>query len=359
MTKKILVLGGYGTCGRRIVEILAADPEAECLIGGRDARRGQAVAAALQVPFVAVDVHRAASLNAALDDVFAVINTCGPFRWHDYAVAERCARRGVHYVDMADEKSYILGIEGLADRATENGATLVSGAGSVLAFSSLLVEILSKAFETIEEIEVAVLSGNRNPRGLASVRSALEAQTRRVRVCEKGEWRDVPGFSRGRRVALPKPLGPRRLYLTDAPETEVLAKRYNAAVTYRTGLELPFLNRAHAGLGFLHRLGLVSDPVGFAKSFYRIQKGLRHFGKTGFGLNVVLRGHYQGQSLVRCAGLASGDDGCSVHCVPAVALVRKWMAGGAVPGAFPCAGVLTFQDMTQELERRHVVLQLS
>jgi len=359
MTKKVLVLGGYGICGRRITEILTHDPDIDCLIGGRDVRRGQAVAAELGVPFVAVDTQRAASLNAALEGVFAVVNTCGPFRWHDYAVAERCARRGVYYVDMADESPYILGIQDLAQRALEGGVALVSGAGSTLAFSSILADTISHAFDTIEQIDIAMLSGNRNPRGLASVRSLLQTQGRQVRVRERDQWRAVPGFSRGCTVELPAPLGRRRLYVTDAPETDILAKRYGASVTYRTGLELPFLNRGHAWLGSLSRLGVIGDLARLAGTLHAAQTALRGFGQAALGLTVVMRGQRGGRSVVRKAGLMARDDGLSVSCIPAIALVRKWVAAGGSPGALPCVGLLTLQDIAQDLRMRHVVLQLS
>ena len=359
MTKKILILGGYGTCGRRIAEILMQEPGAECVIGGRDAARGQLVSATLGIPFVTVDIQRQASLNAALDGIFAVVNTCGPFRPHDYVVAERCARRGVNYVDMADETSYILGIQGLSGRAVEGHVSLVSGAGSGLVFSSVLAAAIAPGFDTITDIEIAALSGNRNPRGLASMQALLAAQARRARIFEGGAWQEVPGYTRGRTVALPEPFGRHRLYVADAPEIEILGKRYGAGVTYRTGLELAVLNRVHAWLGSLNRLGVIADPARYARGLHAVQKGLRRFGKAAFGLRVVLRGERGGQPFMRNAALVVCEDGLSTLCSPAVALVRKWMAGGGEPGAFPCSGVLTLADMTREWATQQVVLQLS
>lgn len=357
--KKVLVLGGYGTCGRRIAEMLTQDPAVECVIGGRDVRRGQAVAAEVGVEFVAVEPQRAASLNASLDGVFAVVNTCGPFHWRDYAVAERCARRGVHYVDMADERSYILGIQDLAPRAVEGGATLVSGGGSVLAFSSVLAETVAPAFDRIEQIDVAVLSGNRNPQGLASIRSSLQTQGQPVRVCERGRWRDAPGFSCACSIDLPVPLGRHRLYARDAPEIEILSRRYGAPVTYRTGFELSLLNRGHAWLGSLNRWGLIRDLGRFAKVLGAVQNGLRGFGQAAFGLTVVVSGQSAGRFVIRTAGLVAREDGLSMRCVPAIALIRQWIGGGGEPGAFACAGLLTLQDLSYDLKRRNVVLQLS
>lgn len=359
MRKKILVLGGYGTCGRRIAEILARDPDIECLIGGRDTRRGQAVAAELDIAFLAVDVGRIASLNAALDDVFAVINTCGPFYWHDYAVAERCARRGVYYVDMADERTYISGIQTLAQRAVEGGVAVVSGAGSALTFSSLLADAIAADFDTVQEIDIAVLSGNRNPRGLGSVRSLLQSQCRPLSVSERGRQCEVPSYSRGRSVDLPTPFGRRRLYMMDAPERDILSEHYGAPVTYRTGLDLSILNRGHAWLGALNRLGLIRDLARLANVLHGLQKALGSFGHAAFGVTVVMKGQRDGQSVTRKAGLVAPNDGLSMSCIPAIALVRKWVAKGGTPGAGSCVGLLTLQDLAQEMRMRDVVLQLS
>ncbi len=359
MTKKVLVLGGYGTCGRRIAEILAQDPAVECVIGGRDVRRGQAAASQVGVEFVVVEAQRAASLNAALDGVFAVVNTCGPFHWRDYTVAERCARRGVYYVDMADDRSYILGIRDLSQRAVEGGVALVSGAGSALTFSSVLAEAVAPAFDVIERIDIAMLSGNRNPQGPASIRSLLATQGQAVRICERGRWREAPGFSRARAIDLPVPFGRCRLYARDAPEVEILSARYGAAVTYRTGFELPLLNRGHAWLGSLNRWGLIRDMGRLAGVLQVAQKGLRSFGQAAFGLTVVMTGQSGGRSVARTASFVAREDGLSFRCIPAVGLVRKWIAGDAEPGAFPCAGLLTLQDLAYDLKRRDVVLQLS
>lgn len=359
MTKKILVLGGYGTCGRYISQVLSQDPAVECVIGGRDTKRGQEVAAALGLPFVRVEIQRASSLNAALEGAYAVVNTCGPFHWHDYAVAERCARRGVHYVDLADDRSYIMGIQDLMSRAQEGGAAIVSGGGSMLALSGALAAALGVAFDVVENIDIAVLSGNRNPRGLASMRSLLYVPTAAVRIRERGEWRDVRGWSQGRAVDLPAPLGRRHLYVTDAPEMEIFPRRYGARVTYRTGLELPILNRAVAGLASLSRFGVIGDLPSWATLMYALHRRLRGMGHAAFGLTVMMRGERAGQPLTRQAGLVAREDGLVLGCAPVITLIRKWVHGGVAVGAGPCDGLFSLDDLSLELRTRNVVLQLS
>lgn len=358
--KKVLVLGGYGVCGSHISRALIRDPRITCVIGGRDVRRGQAVAAAMGATFVAVDARRPAALNAALDGVFAVVNACGPFHWHDYAAAERCARRGIHYVDLADDRAYILGIGALNTPAREHGAQVVSGGGSALALSCVLADTLATAFDVVKTIDIAALSGNGNIRGRAGVQALLYQQTTPVRIRAGTRWREVSGWSHGCTVELPRPFGRRRLYMVDAPEMAIFPQRYGAEVTYRTGLELRYLNRGLAALGSLSRLGLIGDLPGWAGLIHTVHRRLRRLGGTAFGLIVVMRGERNGQPLTRRAGLIAREGGLSVSCAPVVALIRQWVAQGSVaPGAGPCMGFLNWNNLASELAANHVVLQLS
>src|SRR3989344_4363587 len=105
MDKKILVLGGYGSLGRRISRTIAAIPSVECVIGGRrPSKTGPTTGE--NITTVAVNVNDPASLRAALKGVFAVVNTVGPFQGSDYTVAKACAAQGIHYVDLADGRAY-------------------------------------------------------------------------------------------------------------------------------------------------------------------------------------------------------------------------------------------------------------
>ncbi|NIQ44068.1 MAG: saccharopine dehydrogenase, partial [Pseudomonas stutzeri] len=61
----------------------------------------------------AVDDADAASLGRALNEVFAVVNALGPFAPGSYAVAQRCAACGVHYLDVASTPQYVSGVSAL------------------------------------------------------------------------------------------------------------------------------------------------------------------------------------------------------------------------------------------------------
>lgn len=359
MTKKVLVLGGYGACGSHISRLLARDAGIACVIGGRDVVRGGALADELGALFVPVDITRPASLNAALEGVFAVVNACGPFHWQDYTVAERCARRGVHYVDFATDRGYVLGIAKLSPQAAGSGAALVSGGGSLLALSSVLVDAIRDPFDTIDRIDVAVSYGGGCQRGVAAMRALLYGQRLPAQVHEEGVWRQAPGWSRGQVVEWPAPLGRRRLYAVDAPEVSLFAERYGAPVTYRAGLESPAMNHALAWLGSMSRMGIIGDLPSRAGLVHGLYRWMRGSGQARFGLRVSLTGTRDQRELVRSAGLVAEDRDMAAHCAPVLALVRRWIAGQVIAGAGPFLGLLSLADMTEELQQSKAVLLLS
>ncbi len=77
-------------------------------------------------------------LRGAAPDL--VIHTCGPFQGQDYRVAEACIDAGVDYIDLADGREFVAGIEALSERASTSGVVTVSGASSVPGPSSAAVD---------------------------------------------------------------------------------------------------------------------------------------------------------------------------------------------------------------------------
>src|SRR5262245_27816191 len=110
MTKpRLVILGGAGTFGRLIAEQLAR-PDAQVILAGRDAVRGQAVADSLAAEFVRCDATDGASLGAAVAGARLVINASGPFQARDYSVPRACIEAGCHYLDLGDGRDYVAGV---------------------------------------------------------------------------------------------------------------------------------------------------------------------------------------------------------------------------------------------------------
>src|SRR5262245_28588539 len=113
---KIVILGGYGTFGRLIAEQLARS-DAQVTVAGRNAVKGQALAATLQLDFSPCDARDAASLQRVLAGAQLLINASGPFHAHDYAIPRLCIEQGCHYIDLGDDRDYVARIAQLHESA--------------------------------------------------------------------------------------------------------------------------------------------------------------------------------------------------------------------------------------------------
>src|SRR6187402_2937559 len=111
---KLLIVGGYGTFGGRIVQLLQNEPRLTLIVAGRSlpkaetwcARRG-AVAARLVPAVFDRDGDLAAQLVSLRPDT--LVDASGPFQAYGedrYRLIEACIGLGIHYLDLADGSDF-------------------------------------------------------------------------------------------------------------------------------------------------------------------------------------------------------------------------------------------------------------
>jgi hypothetical protein len=238
----------------------------------------------------------------------------------------------------------VSGILRLHDRALRAGRLIVSGASSVPALSSAVVDALLPKFGTLDSIEHAISPGNRTPRGDATVASILGYCGRPIRVWRNGEWRVAYGWMDGKRQ--PFPFGVRRVGVCEVPDLEFFPERYPRVrkVTFRAGLELPLLNWGTWCAAALVRMGVVRNLASHARTLRRLSERLLRFGSDVGGMIVELRGNgHDGAPLgLRWWLVADAGHGPEVPVTPAVVLARELADGRlTAKGAQPCMGLLS------------------
>jgi saccharopine dehydrogenase-like NADP-dependent oxidoreductase len=356
--KKILLLGEYGAFTRRIDHALSRFPDIECVIGVADARRRARLEREAGHAVVAVP-HDPHSIRRALEGIFAVINTRGPFVAKNYMVAEQCAERGVHYVDPADSNEYVNGLGRLARKAEKHGSLIVTGAAAAPTVSALLVDMLAPEFDRIHEIHACLAHGKNDCRDFATARAILGYVDLVSRMKEKGRWREFQGWTRPQSVYFPAPVGRRRGYLCDGLDLDIFPKRYGAqTVTFRTALSSRASNFVLSFSRWLKRRGMMhSLPSPVTASLHAIS-ALPRFGDPNGGLGVEVRGDKDGAQLARSVFLVARDGNTpAIAAAPAIALVRKWVRQGVpTAGVAPCVGLLDWPEVRNELMGYDIVL---
>lgn len=353
---RVLVLGGYGFFGRRLVQRLSRQAGLEIIVAGRSREKAQALVdawpasashgVALQLDVGSADF--AARLKALAPAV--VVHTCGPFQGQDYRVAEACIAAGAHCIDLADGRDFVCGIGALDAAARAAGVAVISGASSVPALSSAAADHLAQGLEALSLIDIGISPGNRTERGLSTVQAILSYCGRPLpspqaspRFGWVGRWWH----------AYPAPVGRRLLSPCDVPDLTLAPGRYPGQpdVRFGAGLELGLLHRGLNLLAMLVRWGWVRDGSRHARLLKRAADLFKTWGTDAGAMHVTVSGPAPGgEARTRhWTLLATGGDGPFVPTLAASALVRRLHAGDApLAGARACVGLLSLADFARE-----------
>ncbi len=344
---RIVILGGYGTFGSLIAEQLAHS-EAEVVIAGRDAGKGQAFAASLQVGFVHCDASSNDSLRDTISGAQLVINAAGPFQAKDYSIPQMCIDQGCHYIDLGDGRDYVAGIGQLHDSARAKQVFVCVGASTTPAITSAAVAELRPHFPQIRSIKIALTAGNKNQAGVSTIASILSYVGAPMRVWQDRHWRELTGWSMGEFLDFPKPVGRRRVQLCDVPDLELFPQLFAAdSIVFKAGVELTVFNYAITALAQLRKLRPSLNLPALAGVVVSLSKFCKSLGSFRGSFAVWVTGDAgEEESLA----FVAPEKGPRVPTAPAVLLARKILEQG-IPavGAFPCVGFLGLAEFAEYL----------
>jgi len=282
-----------------------------------------------------------------------VISTAGPFQDQDYVVARAVMRAGAHYVDIADGRDFVCGIGALDDEAKSRGLLVVSGASSVPALSSAVVDRLAAEFAQVREIDIGISASAKMP-GLATIGSVLAYCGKPFTRWKNGGWVRIHGWQGLRRHCFRDPPMTRWLCDCDVPDLAILPARHPGLRDARFGAGVELLP-VQLGLWFLAlavRARVLDNVARFSRPLRAAGRALQALGTGRSAMFVRLTGTTrEGETRARTWELAAAhDEGVNVPCMAAVAMARKLARGQlAARGAMPCVGLVSLQDYLDEL----------
>ena len=342
---RIVVLGGSGNFGARICRALIEDRSLEVVSAGRRS-------AAAPLDMASADF--AAALRRLAPGI--VIHCAGPFQGQDYRVASAALAAGAHYVDLADARAFVAGFAKAIDaEARAAGRLALSGASTLPALSSAVVDEHAKDFERLEAIEISIAPGQRAPRGAATLAAVLGYAGRPFKWLSGGVWRDAWGWQELERLRFAK-MGRRWAAACDVPDLELFPARYPGVrtVEFRAALELSLQHFALWAAAALRRAGIPLPLERWAGPLDRLASLLDVFGGPYGGMMVRMTGAKRGGGRVRIEWhlTAPATDGPEIPCLAAILLARR-LARGEIGerGAFACMGFLSLAEFAPEFAR--------
>jgi hypothetical protein len=357
VTRSVLIIGGSGAVGARILDLLSRVPGIELLIVGRNTARTTQFADELQERNLAV---RAVELDAiATHRPAVVIDASGPFRGRDQSVPRRCIEARVPYLDIADDRRFVLGIRGLDSAALAAGIPVLSGAGLLPCLTMAAVEVAAGDLDTVKSVRIWFCPGNQQSHGSAAFEGMLAAAGRPFKWWHEGRWEETLAWQNLERVEFPG-LGTRLLAPWETPDLDLLPERWpelEEAVVL-AGTELGFLQKGLSTFAWLPRMGAETLYRKLGPTAEGVARSFGQFGSADLGLRVSVRGSRRKTPMQRNWMLtARNGDGRFVPAAPAAALARQLLNCVPPPGARVAR--LGVHDILAELRGRDVEVRMT
>jgi saccharopine dehydrogenase-like NADP-dependent oxidoreductase len=358
---RTIVLGGYGNFGTRICRALANSSGIDLVVAGRDLAKASALAEECGASAAAIDITDP-KLTYILQDLGAglVIHTAGPFQAQGYAVAQAVAAAGAPYIDLADGRRFVCDFPAALDAAfARHKRIAITGASTVPALSSAVVDYLTDGWRSIGEIDFCIAPAQTAPRGVATMAAVLSYCGAPIQVWQGGAWVTQHGWAKPKRVQYAR-LRPRLASLCDIPDLELFPAYYPGvqSVMFRAALEIGLSQRGLAMIAALRRMGVIKHPERLAGFLNRAADGLDLFGSALGGMVVRVRGiDAAGAAVARAWHIAADDDhGPEIPCMAAILLARRIAAGELHEhGARSSIGLLALADFEPEFQKWNMV----
>jgi hypothetical protein len=367
-TLTVLVIGGYGVFGGRLVDLLSDETRLTLVVAGRSLGRARAFCARRQGAAAELTPARfdrdgdvRAQIAALKPNI--VVDASGPFQAYGdkpYRVAEAAISERADYLDLADAPALVVGIAALDGHARAARLYALSGASTFPALTVAVARRVGADMARFDAIRAGIAPSPRARRG-GSVVKAMAAQAGQpVHARHGGRSATAFAFTEGLSAAIAPPgLVPlrRRLFaLIDAPDLSALPALWPKTAWVGAGPAPGWLLRLLMGCAWLVRWKTLRSLSAFAP-LMQAAAALFGWGEHRSGMFVAIDGaRRDGLAVSRSFHLiAEGDDGPFIRAMAAEALVRRALDGRVpAPGARSAAGEIDFGDYERAFAKRAI-----
>lgn len=346
---KVLVLGGYGNFGGMITKQLVKR-DVVVIMAGRSPLVAEKfiqenLSGVLNVKFANLDSKKESFVrDLAVISPNIVVNAVGPYDDMNYSIIKACLEIGADYVDLADNRSFVVNSFSLDAVAREKGRVIVVGASTVPGVSSAVLDKFLPEFDQLTKVEYDISPGNQTMfRGLATFESVLSYCGKPLKIWKDGSWKTVTGWMGMRGTRMLGTPNLRYVSYCDIPDSDLFPQRYKNLETceFRAGTELKTLQASSWILALLGKVGLVKNwSIHSGKLMKLWLMFFKPFGTPEGGMNVRMTGRKDNQILQIDWRLFAGSaHGPNIPITPALIVIDKIIAGEIETGAYPCMGL--------------------
>lgn len=207
-----MLYGAYGYTGALIARA-AVRRGHRPVLAGRNREKLAALAAELDLPYVALDLESGGTLRRELEQVQTVLHVAGPFVHTSHPMVAACLDTGTNYLDITGELPVLSHVFERHEEAVRRGVALIPAVGFDVVPSDCLAAFVAAAVPGAQRLELAIAVLGRASAG--TVKASIEAVGRGNFMRRGGELVRIP-FGEGvhdvlffdqERTVLPVPWG--------------------------------------------------------------------------------------------------------------------------------------------------------
>ncbi len=366
--KSILIIGGTGVFGKRLVRHLATRDGVALFVSSRTEAKADRFIQTLQgsiAPLHPVELDCEKNLQQCLDDIepSIVIDCSGPFQTAGYDTARTVLRSGAHLVDLADARDYLANFTSALDGiARDRGVAALTGASSTPTLSRCVVQHLTKGWKRIDTIDISITPGGKSEVGRSVIEAILSYAGRDIPIWQAGQLSSTTGWSGPRMIDIPG-LGRRRVAVVETFDAESLGPTLNvqSRVSFSAGLESKVEQwgieaiAAFRKRGLLGGLGFIIPLLLKARTITRIPTS----DVGGMLVDICGLDEKNTHCRARWSLIARQDHGPFIPILPAAAAVEKLLTEAVFPGARIAHSEVNLSDILEQMRSYKIKTETS
>jgi hypothetical protein len=330
---RVVVYGGSGFFGRLVVRELLQHSDAQIMVASRQPKVVDSGPQSNRVRFYESDLRDAASVQRLIAGAAMVICAAGPYQGMPLDLLEACIACQVHYVDVADDRDFVVRAHALRREIEAAGITALVGCSVVPGLSALLTKLCAQEIGDPARVRIFITPGTRHTRGPGSLECLLATVGERYTTPTANGGRTVRGWTGRERVQFPQPLNERHVYsIVDIADYYTQPLYFGVkTVEFKIGAESDALNRGLALFREAKRFLPGRSSRELLPWFRRVISCAGWFGSTRGALMVEVTSQSPAgpQTMSLAAYMGRGGER-----IPAVvpALAARQILDGKMPG---------------------------
>ena len=194
-SKRVLILGGYGSVGRSLTRLLLKETQVEVIIAGRRKEKADEFAAALSQEFPGnrassrcIDASDQASLIEAFQDVqLIIVLTTTPNLVKQ--IAQAALVSGCDYLDILVSESTYRDLDALSSSIRQQKSIFITQAGFHPGLPAVFVRYGAQYFDKYEKAKIGMAMNARFERAEQAAEIILLVSEFKADIFEAGSWR--------------------------------------------------------------------------------------------------------------------------------------------------------------------------